>query len=62
MRSDLDDEQECGFDRDRHALAALLLSRNCQMAAKVVAVSRRCHPSCTTLEARNARWVGLGTP
>ena len=40
MRSDLDDEQECGFDRDRHALAQLLLSRNCQMAAKVVAVSR----------------------
>jgi hypothetical protein len=40
MRSDLDDEQERGFDRDRHALAALLLSRNCQMAAKVVAVSR----------------------
>jgi hypothetical protein len=39
-RSDLDDEQECGFDRDRHELAQLLLSRNCQMAAKVVAVSR----------------------
>jgi hypothetical protein len=34
MRSDLDDEQECGFDRDRHALAQLLLSRNRQMAGR----------------------------
>jgi hypothetical protein len=63
MRSDLDDEQECGFDRDRHALAQLLLSRNRQMAGRwwlsrvtaprrgptaIIASYCRCHPSCTT--------------
>jgi hypothetical protein len=53
MRSDLDDEQERGFDRDRHAPAQLLLSRNCQMAAKVQGM--RAGSASERLDARELR-------